>query len=108
MVPSLCTPLMALKSSAGMVTIRFQSESPSFKENSNQVSSVSLVMTSLTALTNEGFFELIQRPLLSRAVSSSLAETTAEPGSNQAKRPKFCLIVVIIKQISPDYNLDPP
>ena len=36
-----------------MVTIKFLSESPSFKKKLNQVSSVSLLMTSLTALDNE-------------------------------------------------------
>ena len=45
---------------SGMVTIKFRSESPSFKENFNQVSSVSLLMTSSTALANKGLFELIR------------------------------------------------
>ena len=40
--------------STGMATIKFLSELPSLKENLNQVSSVSLLMTSLTALANEG------------------------------------------------------
>ena len=43
---------------AGMVTIKLESELPRFKENLNLVSSVSLLMTSSTALTNEGLFEL--------------------------------------------------
>ena len=30
-----------------------------------------------------------------------------EQGCSQMKRPKFCLILVIFKQISPDYNLVP-
>ena len=34
----------------------------------NQVSSVSLIMTSLTALANEELFELTRRPLLTQAV----------------------------------------
>ena len=75
------------------------------RTNLNQVSSVSLLMTSSTTLANEGLFELTGRPLLTRAVSLSFAETTEEPGCTQVKRPKFCLIWVIFKQISPDYNL---
>ena len=71
-----------------MVTIKFKSELASFQENSNQVSSVSLLMTSSTALANKGLFELTQHPLLTRAVSSSFAETTEEPGCSQVKRPK--------------------
>ena len=46
----------------------------------NQVSSVSLFMTALMALTNEGLFELARRPSLTQAVSLSLTETTKEPG----------------------------
>ena len=42
---------------AGMVTIKFLSESPTFKENLNQASSISLLMTSSTALANEGLFQ---------------------------------------------------
>ena len=49
---------------AAMVTIMFETESPSFLENLNQVSSVFLLMTSLTALANEGLFELTWRPSL--------------------------------------------
>ena len=41
---------------SGMVTIKFYSESPSFKENLNQVLFVSLLMISLTALSKEGLF----------------------------------------------------
>ena len=76
---------------AGMVTIKFESELASFQENLNQVSSVSLLMTSSPALANEGLFELTRRPSLTRAVSLSFAETTEEPGFSQVKRPKFCL-----------------
>ena len=64
----------------------------------NQVSSVSLLMTSSTALANEGLFELTRRPSLTRAVSSSFAETTEEPSCSQVKRPKS-LILVIFKQM---------
>ena len=51
----------------------------------NQVLSVSLLMSALTALTNEGLFELTRRPLLTWAVLSSFAETTEEPGCSQVK-----------------------
>ena len=57
----------------------------------NQVSSVSLLMTSSTALANEGLFELTRRPSLTRAVSLSLAETTEAPGCSQVKKLKFGL-----------------
>ena len=63
-----------------MVTIKFQSESPSFKKNLNQVSSVSLLMTSSLALANEGLFELTRRPSVTRAALLSFAETIEEPG----------------------------
>ena len=43
---------------AGMVTIIVQSESPSVRENLNQVSSVPLLMTASAALANKGLFEL--------------------------------------------------
>ena len=69
-----------------MVTIKFESELASFQENLNQVSSVSLLTTSLTALANEGLFELTRRPSLTRAFLLSFAETTEEPGCSQAKR----------------------
>ena len=57
----------------------------------NQVSSVSLLMTSSTALANKGLFELTRRPSLTRAVSLSFAQTTEEPGCSQMKRRKLCL-----------------
>ena len=72
-----------------MVTIKFESELASFKENLNQVSSVSLLMTSSPALANEGLFELTRRPSLTRAVSLSFAETTEEPGRSQVKKLKL-------------------
>ena len=53
---------------------------PSFTEDLNQVSPVSLLMTSLTAQANEELFELTGHPSLTRAVSLSFAETTEEPG----------------------------
>ena len=57
-----------------------------FTNDLNQVSSVSVLMTSSTALGNEGLFELSRRPSLTRVVSSS---TNKEPGRGQVKRPKF-------------------
>ena len=57
---------------AGMVTIKFESELASFQENLNQVSSVSLLMTSSTALANEGRLVVIR-------------ETTEKPGCSQVK-----------------------
>ena len=83
----------------GRVTTKFQSELPSFKENLKQVSSVSLLMTSSTALANEGLFELTQCPSLTWAVSMSLTETTEEAGCSQMKMAKFCPILVIFRQI---------
>ena len=59
------------------------------RENLNQVSSVSLLMTASTALANEGLFELTRRPSLTRAVSLSFAETTEEPGRSQVKKLKL-------------------
>ena len=72
-----------------MVTSKLESELASFKENLNQVSSVSLLMTSSTALANEGLFELTRPPLLTLAVSLSLVKTTEEPGCSQVKRLNF-------------------
>ena len=78
----------------------------------NRVSSVSLLMTSSTALANEGLFELTRRPSLTRAVSSSFAETTEEPGCSQVKRPQFCLIspyiyLLILLSVCPIYTFKP-
>ena len=55
----------------------------------NQVSSVSLLMTSSTALANEGLFELTLLPSLTWAVLLSFAETTKEPGRSQVKKLKY-------------------
>ena len=68
-----------------MVTIKFYSESLSFKENLNQVSSASLLMTASGDLSNERFIELTRRPSLTQAVLSSFAETTEDPGCSQVK-----------------------
>ena len=51
-------PWRRLTGGPGMVTIKFQSELPTFKENLNQVTSVSLLMTSSRTLANEELFEL--------------------------------------------------
>ena len=55
----------------------------------NRGSSVSLLITALTALANEGLFELARRPSLTRAVSLPFADTTKEPGCSQVKKLKF-------------------
>ena len=73
----------------------------------DQISSVTLLMTDSTALANEGLIELTRCPLLTWVFSLSFVGTTEEPGCSQVKRPKFRLILVIFKQISPDYNLVP-
>ena len=63
---------------AGMVTITFQSELPSWKENLNQVSSVSLLVTSSTAFANKGLFELTRHPSMTRAVEEVMSKETDE------------------------------
>ena len=89
-----------------MATITFQSESPSFKENLNQVSAVSLLITSLMTLANKGLFELTPRPSLTQAVSLSLTGATEEPGcSRQVEKLKFDRDKILA--FSPDYNLVP-
>ena len=55
----------------------------------NQVSFVSLLMTSLTVFTNEGLFELTRRPSLTQAVSLSFAETTKVSGGSHVKKLKY-------------------
>ena len=64
----------------GMVTIKFWRGSESCKGNLNQVSSISLLMTSSMALANKGLFELTLRQSLTQAVTMSFAETTKESG----------------------------
>ena len=55
----------------------------------------SLLMTSSMALANEGLFELIRCPLLTRAVLLSLVEITKEPaGCSPVKRPKLRINLV--------------
>ena len=51
---SIVITLFKWRGKTRLVTIKFKSESPSFEETLNQVSSVFLLMTSLTALANEG------------------------------------------------------
>ena len=72
-------------------------------ENLYQVSSVSLLMTSSTALANEGLFELTLRPSLTRAVSWSFAETTEEPGLFQTRSIGWPLKGLGVA--SPDYQV---
>ena len=72
---------------AGMVTITIQIELPSYKKNLNQVLSVSLLMTSSTALGNEELYELTRSPLLARAVEAVMSKETTET------KFKFCLLV---------------
>ena len=59
-----------------MVTIKFDSELANFKENLNQVLSVSLLMTASTTLANEGLLELTRSSTVTQAISLSFAETT--------------------------------
>ena len=68
----LCTQVWSLSS--------FKVNRQLLTNDMNQVWSVSLLMTSLTDLANEGLSELTQRPSLTWAVSSSSAETTEGPG----------------------------
>ena len=46
---------------AGMANVKFWSRQP-LTNDLNQISTVSLLMTSWTALANVGLFELIRRP----------------------------------------------
>ena len=55
----------------------------------NKILSVTLLMTASTALANERLFELTRCPSLTRAVSSSFAETTELPGCSQVKKLKL-------------------
>ena len=64
---------------AGMVTIKFQSESPTLNESLESSLVYLLLMTPLTALPNKGLYELTRRP----------AETIEEPGCSQVKMLKF-------------------
>ena len=58
-----------------------------FANDLDQVSFVSLLMTSSTAHAKEGHFEFTRRNLLTGAVSS-FVETIEEPGCCLVKRPK--------------------
>ena len=69
----------------GMVWSSFEVSRQLLTNDLNQVSSVSWLMTSWTALANKGLCELTRRPPLTRAVSLSFAETTKEPGCSQVK-----------------------
>ena len=60
----------------------------------NKVSSVSLLMTNLTAFANEGLFELARGSSLTWSVLLSFAETTEETGCSEVERPKLWLYLV--------------
>ena len=72
-----------------MVIIKFKVSRQVLTNDLNQVSSVSLLMTSLSALANKGLLEVTQRPLLTGSVSLSFAEMSDEPGCGQVKKLKF-------------------
>ena len=55
----------------------------------NQISTLSLLMTSWTALANVGLFEQTRRPSLTRAIQMSFAETPAKQGCSQVNKLKF-------------------
>ena len=60
-----------------------------FTNDLNQVSSVSVLMTSSTAPANEGLFVLTLSPLLTQALLLSFAETTKGPSCSQEIKQKF-------------------
>ena len=71
-----------IRSLSGIVTFKFQSKSPT-NNDLNQVSSISLLITSSKAHVSERLFELTQHPMLTLAVLLSFTETTEEPGCSQ-------------------------
>ena len=71
----------------GMVTFKFRGELPTF--NKSLVLSVTLLMTSSTALANGGLFQLTPSPSLTRSATLLFVETTEEPGCSRLKSPKF-------------------
>ena len=89
-VPNVSVPTAIHRSNQVWSLSSFKVSCQLLTNDLNQVSSVSLLMTSSTALANEGLFELTRRPSLTRAVSSSFAETTEEPGCSQVKFAKIC------------------
>ena len=56
----------------------------------NEVSSVSLFMTSLTPLAKKWLFELTQQPSLTWAVSLTFSKPTEEPGCSGEKDKILC------------------
>ena len=67
----------------------FKASCQLLKNDLIRVSSVSLLMTSSTALANEELFELTLCPSLTQAISLSFAETTEESECCQVKKLKF-------------------
>ena len=55
----------------------------------NPVSFVNSLMTFLTTPANQGLLELTRRPLMTLAISLSLAETYIDPGFTQVKKLRF-------------------
>ena len=86
-------PLMVIEHTQVRSLSTFKVSRQLLTNDLNQVSSISLLMTSSSALANEGFFELTRRPLMTQAVSLSFAETIEEPGCSQVKMPKFYRIL---------------
>ena len=86
-----------------MVTIKSKVSRQVLTNDLDQVSSVSLLMTSSTVLANKGLFELPQYPL-AQTVLLSFAVTTYDPGLSQMKRLKFKKKILAF---APDCNLVP-
>ena len=70
--------LMMIKYSGQGPRKKIHDDRTQLRKNLYKVTSVSSLMTASTALANQGLFELTRRPSLTRAVSSSFAETTKE------------------------------
>ena len=70
----------------------------------NQVSSVTLLMTSSKALANEGLFELTRPTLWTRAVSLCFPKTTEEPGCSQVKRLILGQIIAFVPEIVSEFG----
>ena len=93
----------------GMVTIKFQSESPTFNKWLESSLVRFLAHDFLDGPRQRRAFWADSAPFVDTGsiIVLSFADTTKEPGCSQVKRPKFCLILVIFKQITPDYNQVP-
>ena len=70
---------------AGMTTFKFLRELQIFRENLNNLSSVYLLMTSSTALPNEGLFDLTLLPFIDTVCLVVIHLTTEEPGEKWPK-----------------------